>query len=36
MIARVAHGQALATTNRYRPASTGQPSPPAAVMRAVR
>ena len=35
MIARFAHGHALATTNRYRPGSTGQPSRPSAVIRVV-
>ncbi len=33
MMARLAQGQALATTSRYRPGSTGQPSPPSAVTR---
>src|SRR5699024_7810020 len=31
---RLAHGHALLTTSRYRPASTGQPSRPSAVIRA--
>jgi hypothetical protein len=33
MIARFAHGQARATTSRYRPGSTGYPSRPSAVIR---
>ncbi len=36
MIARLAQGQARLTTRRYRPASTGQPSRPSAVMRVSR
>jgi hypothetical protein len=33
MTARLAHGQARATTSRYRPGSTGQPLDPSAVIR---
>ena len=35
MIERCAHGQARATTNRYRPGSTGKPSLPSRVIRVV-
>ena len=36
IMVRFAHGQPRATTSRYRPGSTGQPSRPSAVMRPFR
>ena len=36
IMVRLAHGHPRATTSRYRPASTGQPSRPSAVIRASR
>ena len=36
IIARLAHGQARLTISRYRPASTGHPSEPSAVIRSTK